>query len=53
MCRKYLSAFIPDEVNRFTLRQIPMVSTQAVPVPSSLLLLGAGMLALMACRRRA
>jgi hypothetical protein len=38
---------------RFTLRQIPMVSTQAVPVPSSLLLLGAGMLALMACRRRA
>jgi hypothetical protein len=37
----------------FELRQTPIASTQAMPQPSSLLLLGAGILALISWRRRA
>lgn len=47
-----LAAFNPDQLNRFTLRQTPIVATQVVPEPSSLMLLGAGMLALVSWRRR-
>lgn len=47
-----LAAFNPDEVNRFTLRQTPIVATHSVPEPSPLLLLGAGLLALVSWRRR-
>jgi hypothetical protein len=47
-----LAAFNPSQVNRFTLRQTPIVSTQSVPAPSSLLLLAAG-LGLISWRRRA
>ena len=47
-----LATFHPDSVNRFTLRQTPVVATP-VPEPSSMLLLGWGMLALLPWRRRA
>jgi len=43
----------PDQLSRFTLRQVPIVATQEAPEPSSLWLLGAGVLALAALRRRA
>jgi hypothetical protein len=46
-----LAGFHPGQLNRFTLRQTPIVGTQPVPEPSSLLLLGVGMLALFSCRR--
>lgn len=47
-----LAVFHPDQLNRFTLRQTPIVATP-VPEPSSLLLLGWGVLALAPWRRRA
>jgi len=48
-----LAAFDPAQLNRFTLRQTPIVAAQETPEPSSLLLLGAGMLALLPRRLRA
>lgn len=48
-----LAAFNPDQVNRFTLRQTPIIATQSVSEPPSLLLLAVGMLALVSWRRRA
>jgi hypothetical protein len=47
-----LVAFNPNQVNRFTLRQTPVVATQSVSEPPSLLLLSVGMLALLSWRRR-
>ena len=47
-----LAAFNPAQVNRFTIRQTPIVATHSVPEPSSLLLLGAGLLALVSWRRK-
>lgn len=48
-----LAAFNPGGANRFTLRQTPIAATLVVPEPSSLLLLGTGMLALVGWRRKA
>jgi hypothetical protein len=49
-----LGAFNPGQVNRFTLRQSPIVGSQSVPEPSSMLLLGfSGLLALVTGRRKA
>lgn len=46
-----LAAFNPAGLDRFTLRQSPIVAAQEVPEPSSLLLLGAGALGLVVRRR--
>lgn len=48
-----LAGFNPDQLSRFTLRQVPIVAAQEAPEPSSLWLLGAGVLGLAAWRRRA
>jgi hypothetical protein len=47
-----LAAFNPNQLNLFTLRQTPIVDTLVVPEPSSLLLLGTGILALFSQRRK-
>lgn len=47
-----LSLFNPNTASQFTLRQTPVVPTQTVPEPSSLLLFGAGLLTLIHLRRR-
>lgn len=47
-----LAAFNPNGVNRFTLRQTPIAATLVVPEPSSLLLLGIGIIALVWWRRK-
>jgi len=50
-----LAGFNPSQLNRFTLRQTPIVATQSVPEPSLLLLLllSSGLLALVSRRRKA
>jgi len=47
-----LAGFNPSGLDRFTLRQTPIIAAQEVPEPSSLLLLAAGALGLMGWRRR-